>query len=153
MKGWYPGHTGLGVICGPVSGYVSNFDFDDRPTYQAFFELARATSFGDLIDRIEAGYCDDTAGNGVRWLVRYPVTFTWPFGKLASRPKRAGETSEKTLIESTLHTILAPSNGKVHPSGKPYVRRSGGFQTIATVAAEDLEALFDLARSFDEMPV
>jgi putative DNA primase/helicase len=152
LRGWYPGRTGLGIICGPVSGHVANLDFDDEPTYLAYVDLARASGLGDLIDRIEAGYCDDTPANGVRWLVRYPAEFDWPFGHLAARPKRTKDESDTTLIETTLHTIVAPTGGTVHPSGKPYVRRSGSFKTIATLTTEDVHALLHLARAFDEMP-
>jgi putative DNA primase/helicase len=71
---------------------------------------------------------------------------------LAKRPKQAGQTADKVLIELPEHTILAPSNGSVHPSGRPYIRLSGGFPTIATVSAGERHALVALARSFDEMP-
>ena len=48
--------------------------------------------------------------------------------------------------------IVAPSGGPVHPSGRPYVLRSGGFDTIATITPEERSDLFALARSFDQMP-
>ena len=57
----------------------------------------------------------------------------------------------KVLIEHTAFAILAPSDGTVHPSGRPYVRRSGGFHTIAFITEEEHEALLALARSFDEV--
>src|SRR5439155_10993774 len=50
------------------------------------------------------------------------------------------------------YAIIAPTNGKVHPTGKPYVLLSGGVETIATISPEEREELFRLARSFDEMP-
>ena len=50
------------------------------------------------------------------------------------------------------YTIVAPSNGLVHPSGKPYVLRSGGVDTIATITSQERAALFTLARTFDAMP-
>src|SRR5207244_908463 len=112
-----------------------------------------------IVARIETGYCDDTPGGGVRWLVRYPADMTRESTniKLARRPKRADERHHdhdkvKTLIELPAFAIVAPSNGKVHPSGKPCVRRSGGFETIASYTAEEHDALIVLARSFDAMP-
>jgi putative DNA primase/helicase len=158
---WYPGCSGLGLVAGTVSGNVEPWDFDDRATYDAFVMAARACGLGDVIDRIEAGYCDDTAGDGVRWLVRYPEGARTEFSKdreiLARRPKEPHEKkhekdSTKILIEMTRFSILAPTNGKVHPSGKAYARRSGGFATIASYTVEERNALFDLAKSFDQMP-
>ena len=60
--------------------------------------------------------------------------------------------SVETLIELPTFAIVAPSNGRTHPSGKPYRRLAGTFSTIASYSAEEREALIRLARSFDEMP-
>ena len=161
LSQWYPGRSGLGIVAGAVSGNVEPWDFDDRQTYEAFVAAARAIGLGGVIDRIEAGYCDDTAGNGVRWLARYSEGARTEFSKdreiLARRPKEPHEKKHdkdntKILIEITRFSILAPTNGKVHPSGKPYVRRSGGFATITSYTVEERDALIELARSFDAMP-
>jgi hypothetical protein len=65
---------------------------------------------------------------------------------------RSSEPKVKVLIELPTFAILAPSNGTVHPSGRPYVRLSGSFDTIAKYSAEERENLFALARTFDAMP-
>lgn len=39
-----------------------------------------------------------------------------------------------------------------HPTGRPYIRVSGGFDTIAHYTVEERDALIALARSFDQMP-
>jgi Domain of unknown function (DUF927) len=162
LKTWYGGNSGrsgIGFVAGPASGDVEPWDFDERETYQRFKEEARKLGLSDLIARIERGYCDDTAGGGVRWLVRRPDGIVKAAGRdaLARRPKRPQEKRHekddvKALIERPDYAILAPTNGRVHPSGKPYVRRSGGFATIASYTAEERQALTDLARSFDQMP-
>jgi hypothetical protein len=66
-----------------------------------------------------------------------------------------GEPIPKPLIETRGeggYLVIAPSNGRVHPTGKPYVLRRGGLATIAEITPEEREALWALARSFDEMP-
>ena len=156
---WYPGRSGIGVIAGLVSDRREAWDFDDLDTYGAFVDRARHTGLGEVIERIERGYCDATPGNGRRWLVSYPAEVERVPGSreiLASRPKRPEEQRHdkdkiKILIEMPAFTIVAPSNGRVHPTGKPYVRRSGSFSSIATYTAEEREALMELARSFDAM--
>lgn len=158
LRNWYPGRTGLGVIAGPVSGNVECWDFDDTETYEALLEAAEAVGLGDVIKRIETGYCDDTPGGGVRWLLRYPEGLERRHNaKLARRPKRPDEQREphdtvKVLIELPDFAIVAPTNGRVHPSGGAYRRRSGDFSTIATITADERTALIHLARSFDAMP-
>jgi hypothetical protein len=139
LQQWYPGRSGLGIVTGAVSGRVECWDFDDRGTYEAVVTTARNCGLGSVIDRIEAGYCDDTPGDGVRWLVRYPAEVERVPGSraiLARRPKLATERQHdkdniKVLIELPAFSIVAPTNGRVHPSGRPYLRRSGSFTSIA----------------------
>jgi hypothetical protein len=66
--------------------------------------------------------------------------------KLARRPKEPHEKKHekdnvKALIELPSFSILAPTNGKVHPSGRAYTRRSGGFGTITSYTVEERAAL------------
>jgi hypothetical protein len=77
--------------------------------------------------------------------------------KRARRLKRPEERQHdknkiKTLIELAGYSIVAPTNGKVHPSGNAYARRMDNFSTIAAYTAEERDALIELARSFDTMP-
>jgi hypothetical protein len=144
--------SGFGMIAGVVSGRRGAWDFDCPDTYRAFVAAADASGLGDVVRRIEAGYCDETPGGGRRWIVTYPDTVEWRDQTLARRPGRAGEPPVKTLIEWPTFSILAPSNGGTHPSGRPYIRLSGGFDTIAAVTAGEHADLISLARVFDAMP-
>ena len=104
-----------------------------QPTFEAFLEAAAATGLADVIQRIRDGYEDQTPNGGRRWIVRYPPDVTWADTVYARRPGRPGEKPVVTLIETTLFAVLAPSNGSVHPTGRPYVRVSGSFATIASL--------------------
>src|SRR5215218_2531942 len=42
--------TGVGYVCGAVSGNLELFEFDDRKTYQRFLAAARAAGLGPLVD-------------------------------------------------------------------------------------------------------
>jgi hypothetical protein len=150
MKAWYGPCTGLGAITGRVSGNIEAFDFDDHPTYDAFVELAGQAGLGDLVRSIEAGYCEDTPKGGVHWLYRCEDVS----GNLKLAKRQVG-AEVKTLIETRGeggYIVLAPSNGKVHDTGKPYVLRLGGFGSIVRLVPEHRLELLSLARSFDEMP-
>jgi hypothetical protein len=136
-------------------------DFDAWDTYLDFLELARATGYGDLVDRVRAGY-EERTPNGAH--------LPWRCKKIAGNTKLAqrstkddhghelcnehGNPITETLIETRGEggfTIIAPSNDTVHPSGKPYVLLSGSIATVATVTQEEREELFTLARSFNEV--
>lgn len=69
---WYGPCTGLGLVCGKISGNLELFEFDDHETYLSFKEVAQATGLGDLVDRLEAGYLEQTPGDGIHWLYRCP---------------------------------------------------------------------------------
>lgn len=143
---WWGECSGLGVVCGAVSDNLILFEFDDRAIYETYKSLAHQAELGDLVARLEAGYTEDTPGGGVHWLYRCGAI--GGNAKLATRPG-------KTLIETRGeggYAILAPSNGSVHPSGKPYVLRAGSFATIPTITPEEQAELFALARACDEQP-
>src|SRR5918992_3641686 len=158
LKMWYSGNrTGMGLICGAVSGNLETFEFDDQPTYLMFKALAIASGLGDLVARIEEGYSEQSP-NGIHWLTR--CSEVGGNIKLARRLKRPEEMKDpndkiKTLIETRGNggfIITAPSYGKVHPTGQPYRLLHGGFDSIATITPEERAGLFELARTFDQMP-
>ena len=160
MRSWFVAQTrgGLGLICGQVSGNVECFEFDDRAAYDEFRAAAAGTGLGALVDRLERGYCEDTPNGGTHWL--YRCAEIGGNTKLAQRPTRADEQQDehdriKVLIETRGEggfVITAPSNGTVHPTGRAYALRSGGFGSIDTITSNERRALFQLARSFDQMP-
>lgn len=158
VASWYSRpREGVGIICGAVSGNLEALEFDCRDTYDAFLGLAREAGLEDVIERLETGYVEDTPGGGVHWL--YWCEQIGGNAKLAQREKRPEERKDpedrlKTLIETRGEggfLVVAPSHGRVHPSGRPYVLRAGGFSTIPTIEPKAREKLFALARSFDEM--
>lgn len=156
---WYgAGLTGLGIVCGPVSRNTFMFEAEDDATAQRLRAEAHGSGRGYLLDRLDAGYLERTPGDGVHWLGR--SSEIGRNTKLARRLKRPEEMADpgdkvKVLIETREnggYAILAPSHGKVHPSGRPYVLLAGGFSTIPTITPAERDALYALARSLDEMP-
>ena len=148
----FAAHDGLGIIAGAVSGHVECWDFDDAATCAAFESAAHASGLGDVWARLTNGYLDRTPGGGFRIPVHYPADGTFTDCTLARRPGRTGEPTIKTLIELPTFAIVAPSNGKTHPSGGRYERLSGDFNTIASYTHEERAALLALARTFDQLP-
>jgi hypothetical protein len=145
-------HDGLGIVSGSGSGHRECWDFDTNDVFEAFVSRAQASGLGPLVDRVTGGYLDRTPGGGRRIIVTYPRELAFKDCTLARRPGRAGEPPVKTLIELPSFAIVAPSNGRTHPSGKAYERLHGAFTTIAAYTVDEREALIELARTFDEMP-
>lgn len=146
---------------------------------QRFRERANQAGLGNLLDRILKGYTERTPSGGFHTLYRCqnPVEGNL---KLARRPATKEELVQDQIEENAAaqkadrepknlnptdrprvlietrgeggYVITAPSNGGIHPSGDAWVMVTGGFESIATISAEEREALLDLARSFDEMP-
>jgi hypothetical protein len=159
LRQWYGPYTGLGTVCGAVSGNLEVLDFDTRDVYQRFVQLAHEHGLAHLVVKIESGYVEDTPSGGVHWL--YRCSTIGGNTKLARRLKLPEEQADpsdkiKTLIETKGeggYIVLAPSNGKVHHTGLPYQLRAGSFATIATLEPDERNDLLTLARSLDEMPL
>lgn len=158
LREWYQGRrSGIGLVNGAVSGNLEALEFDDDDTYLAYKVAAAAVGLGSLVERIEHGYSERSPG-GWHWLYRCEeITGNT---KLARRPTREDERKHpednvKVLIETRGeggYIIVAPTNGNVHETGKPYRLLDGGFATITTITPDERRSLFELARTFDQMP-
>ncbi|MEM9073922.1 MAG: bifunctional DNA primase/polymerase, partial [Myxococcota bacterium] len=149
VRTWFEadGDRGLAIVCG--YGNVECLDFDDRATFDAFRERAAKWGIGELLARIADGYCEHSP-NGAHLF--YRCSEIAGNTKLARKPKAPGQAA-KALIETRGergYVITAPSGGKVHESGKPYVLERGGFGSIVEILPEERAELWALARSFDE---
>jgi hypothetical protein len=156
LRAWYAQPlNGVGVITGAVSGNLEGFEFDDADTYRLYHDTAEAMGLGELVERLEAGYLERTPGGGYHWLYRCATIAGNTL--LAGRPylNDEGEPRVKTLVQTRGeggYLVLAPSGGRVHPSGRSYELLRGGVATIATITAEERHELWQLARVFDERP-
>ena len=160
IRKWYSAShlTGYGLVTGKVSGNLELLEFDCITSYHRFKSAAAEAGLGDLVDRIEAGYSEQTPKPGIHWLYRCPEIAGNT--ELASRPKTAEEMKHpkdkaQVLIETRGeggYVIVAPSNGKTHPSGGCYSLMAGGFSSIATITPDERRDLFTLARTFHVAP-
>lgn len=153
LRRWYSdGLTGIGAIPGAVSGNLEALEFDDEESYLHFKDVADEAGLGAIIARLERGYVESSPGGGRHWL--YRCDEIGGNTKLATRPDGTddhGRPRVKTLIETRGEggfIILAPSNGKVHPTGRAYRLLGGGFDTIPALTPAERRELFALARTF-----
>lgn len=164
IEAWYAnGRTGLGLVCGAVSGGLEMLEIEGRGVAEGvhsdFRELCQAAGLGELLTRIMAGYSELTPSGGYHLLYRVPT----PRGNalLAARPATAAELEAKpgdkkrVLIETRGergYVVIAPSSGKVHPDGGAWRLEAGGFESIATISDTERDDLWGVARVLDRMP-
>ena len=136
--------TGIGVVCGQVSGNLECIDFDRKEAYEEFVDRAQLAGLSELVDRIEDGYLESTP-KGMHWL--------WRCSEISHNVKLANNDQDETLIEirgEGGYVIVAPTSGTVHPTGEPYTLLQGSIETIPTVTPEERQLLLDLAKSLDK---
>jgi len=160
---WYAGgRSGIGVVCGEISGGLEMLEFEgravDEDLEEQFFEAAFLTGLGSLVLRIVEGYFEMTPSGGYHLLYRCSTPRSHPLARrtstaaeLASAPQQKTQVLMETKGEGG-YTITAPSYGSVHQSGRPWVLLRGGWDTIATIDDDEHRALLNLARSFDQIP-
>ena len=136
--------TGIGVVCGQVSGNLECIDFDRKDAYEEFIDQAQLAGLSELVDRIEAGYLESTP-KGMHWL--------WRCSEISHNLKLANNEQDETLIEirgEGGYVIIAPTSGTVHPSGEPYTLLQGSMTTMPAITPEERQLLLDLAKSLDK---
>jgi len=141
---WYSnGRTGVGWVCGEISGGLEVLDFDDRSAWAEYQRLAKEAGLGSLLDRVSLGYLEHSP-NGAHLAYRC--------SEIAGNTKLAQSKDRKSLIETRGEggfIIVAPSCGGVNPKGA-YVLQFGGPPLIATITPDERRALHDLACMLDE---
>lgn len=149
---WYAdGRTGVGWVCGAVSGNLEVIDFDDRSILAEYIRHVQDAGLEDLFTRIKAGYFEHTP-NGAH--LAYRCDTITGSDKLACRLPRFEQDHKLTLIETKGeggYIIVAPTHGSVNIDGS-YEMISGKTGTIETITPAERTLLHDLARTFDATP-
>ena len=162
--------TGNGLVCG--ANELDCFEFDHPGTFKDFLEAAWAIGLGELVVKIRSGYEESTPGKGYHWLFkcadvkgntglarRHKTPEEFNDKDLKAIEKAAANNREHKPIKILIETrgrggfvVTAPSCGKVHETGGSYKLISGGLESIVTITAAERDALWALARTFDQMP-
>jgi hypothetical protein len=167
--------TGIGVVYGAVSGNVEMLEFEGRAIEEGVLdevtEIMIGSGLGDDWDAITTGWVDQSPSGGLHFRARVVGAPVPGNMKLASRPAREDEyTPEerqrlaekpgskppiRVLIETRGeggYGVVAPSYGRVHATGRPYTRISGGPATIPEIDADRMDAIREVCRMVDTLP-
>lgn len=155
---WFKdGHNGIGVVTG--FNKLECLEVEGRAIasklHIAAKEIAEASGLGELWEKINSGYVEQSPSGGIHWLYRISDFEGEIPGntKIASRPGENGGV--ECLVETRGHhgfIITAPSHGSTHPSGKPWQMIAGSPATIPSITMEERQALHDIFYALDEMP-
>jgi len=139
---------GLGVVTGAVSG-VEMLEWEGRALslWETFQGLCAEQQMAETLRRIVAGYSEWTPSGGLHLIYRCE--------KIEGNRKFAFSADDDVLIETRGeggYTVVAPSGGNVHPTGKAWAQWQGSFETIAEITPDERAALLELCTHLDQRP-
>lgn len=154
--------AGLGLLTGPISGNLIMGEVEGRgmaelPTIRAY---AEACGQLDLWNRATTAWLEQSPSGGLHYFYRSTEE---PPGnqKLARRPATAEELAEnpadkvKVLTETRAtggFAVVAPTNGKGHETGQPWVNLLGGPASIPTLTPEEISDFHRMLSIINSMP-
>ena len=153
VETWFSdGLNGIGLVCGSVSGGLELLELEGRALKADMLtRLAQAFADHDKADlwaRITTGYMEASPSGGVHIIFR--VT-----GPALGNTKLAMAADGQVAIETRGeggYTIVAPTPGTCHPSGRGWVAITGTPGTVATITADERDAVHAISATCDQMP-
>lgn len=158
---WATTYPGIGMICGAVSGGIEMLELEgaavEAGIHLELRRLIEAAGHADLWDRLQT-YVEISPRGGIHWLFRVdgiPVAGNTKLAKRPRTPTPDNPSTVETLIETRGEggwTVLAPSGGTTHETGRPWQIVAGRPGTVPVLTADEVDTLHRLAATFDEMP-
>jgi len=143
---------GFGLVCGAVSGGLEMLELEGRAIaagiHVAYRDALADHGLSDLWQRVSGGYAETSPSGGLHILYRVQGTAR---GNTKLARTAAGEVLIETRGEAGF-TIVAPSGGRTHLTGKPWQRIRGGPATIAVISEAERDALHAVASLLDQQP-
>lgn len=142
--------TGIGVVCGAVSGGLELAELEGRATHKLpeLADLADASGLGPLWARVRNGWCELSPNGGIHFLYRVE-------GPVAGNTRLARSPHHEVYAETRGEggqVVVAPTGGNHHPTGNAWQILSGGPATAPTLTTDERDAIHDLLRTLDETP-
>ena len=160
--------TGVGLVCGAISGNLEMLELEGRATdgesLDRIWDACMAAGVTELWERLCNGYMERTPSGGIHFLYRIPdQPHLKGNTKIARRPATAAELAAnpedkiKTLAETRGdggYVIVAPSHGRIHPSGESWDMINGQPGVVIDLHWDDRCRLHEAIHvALDEMPV
>lgn len=169
IENFYSGdsYDGVGIICGKISGNLEMLELEGRATTSEAIDAINREAesrgvLGLLTALMNDGYAEWTPSGGIHFLYRVTDHDVAGNTKIARRPATQEELADnpqdkvKTLAETRGeggYVIVAPTGGRVHPSGDTWSTFAGKIGVIPQVKWADRCLLIDAIKAaLDEMP-
>lgn len=168
--------TGLGVVCGAVSGGLEMFELEGRcvadGAKEKLLPALRAAGVLSVWRRLVNGYADLSPTGGLHLMYRLSDWEVPGNTKVAERPAREDELDdrEREILRKNPHKVFrrvlaetrgeggfvvaAPSHGSTHDSGRPWMfTKKAQPGQVPTITWDERGALFAAIHAvLDEMP-
>ncbi|MGQ4548289.1 bifunctional DNA primase/polymerase [Dermabacteraceae bacterium P13077] len=153
VTSWWSKHPnhGVAVVCGTVSGRLEMIELEAAATrhMNALNTAAEARGIADLWHRVTHGWVHASPSGGLHWHIRIADDGAPMPGsmKIYARPTPSGRrvTLAETRGEGG-YTIVPPSTGACHPSGRAWLTLAGRPGTIPVVTMQERNQVHALIR-------
>jgi P4 family phage/plasmid primase-like protien len=147
LRTWFhDGTLGVGVVTGPISGNLEMLEVEGRAAHMLgeLAQVAADSDLGDIWARLCTGWLEQSPSGGFHWLYRVhlPDGTKFPGNTKIAKDERGDVLAETRSANG--FTVVAPSSGTVHPTGKPWVRLAGGPSTAPTLTWDEREAVHNV---------
>ena len=150
LEQWFNHGTtsGIGIVCGRVSGNLEVIDFDVEELAAIWLQRVQQAGISNiLLNRLLA----------VRTPAGWHIYYRCPDGVEGSKKlalRKGGDGKVNVLIEtrgSGAYVIAPGSLASCHPDNKTYILRQGDWLDIPEISADDREIFLNVASSFNEV--
>lgn len=141
---------GLAAVCGAISGGLIMIELEGRAADKLpqlrETSRERGEEAAELFHALTTGWAEVSPSGGFHFYARTPEN-THGNRKLARTPD--GTVLAETR-ENGGYTVIAPTGGEYHETGRAWTRLAGGPTTLPTFTLSQLDTLLDIFRTLDE---
>lgn len=144
------GTDGIGVLTGAISGNLEMIEFESRAVTAGMLETFHRDLIehgaGELWKRLQ-GWVEWTPSGGIHY--HYQLT-----DGTARRNLKLARTADNIVLIETRgeggFTVTAPSFGRTHPNGNPWITMVGELSTMGQFSVDERDLLHMIATLRDE---
>lgn len=150
---WFHDHQhGLAAVCGEISGGLIMIELEGRAADKLpqlrETSRERGAETADLFHKLTTGWAEISPSGGFHFYARTPEN---PHGN-----RKLARTADGVVLAETRenggYTVIAPTGGEYHETGRAWTRLAGGPTTLPTFTLTQLDTLLDVFRTLDEAP-
>ncbi|OIU88632.1 phage/plasmid primase, P4 family [Microbacterium sp. AR7-10] len=159
LHGWFDNDAleqGIGLVTGFGGVEMLEVEGKAMSLMGDVLDLLDGSGLRGLYDQLVTGWSEQSPSGGLHLFYRITDADVPGNTKIAQRP--VPEPPYRETLAETRGTggfvVLAPSSGKVHDTGRPYVRLAGGPDTVPAITREQRDQVQAVLHAvMDSMPI